>query len=336
MLRVFISHSSQNAWAIHGLIDLILAVQPQADVFCSTEIPIQPGDNYKDVIYTNLRDADVFVAIVSREYWESKFCILELGAAYQRYCFDESKPVSIQPMLLPPLDKGLALANTPLVEMQLADLTDPQALALFLRKIAGNDAAAAVDQLEPRIARYAATVHKSVLTQTSLMAEAEVGAYFDERPENQVPRERIVRCQDVGTEGYRFEFWLSRLPYEPSFASVALDYWNEVNFREYLSFDRDATFCTRIDNEDGALAAVTVEFKVGESHRVYRAIDCELAQGPNEISIPLAPLDKKPLGEINQICFVVHPQTMHDLDGEVLISDVRVAFGERNLLEETS
>ena len=112
MSNVFVSHSSQNAWLIHGLVELIRMADPQATVFCSSEASIQPGANYKEAIYESLRNADLFVAIVSREYWASRYCILELGAAYERYCFDELKVVSIQPMLVPPLDKGLALANT--------------------------------------------------------------------------------------------------------------------------------------------------------------------------------------------------------------------------------
>ena len=337
MSNVFVSHSSQNAWLIHGLVDLVRMADPQAAVFCSSEASIQPGANYKEAIYESLRDADLFVAIVSREYWASRYCILELGAAYERYCFDELKAVSIQPMLVPPLDKGLALANTPLVEMQLTDLTDVGSLMLFLRKVAELGNAGPVGALEVRAAEYAAFVHRGVLEKTSLLDDAEVGAYFDERPECRLPRERIVRCQRLtespDDERLLFTFHLGRLPYDPSFASVALQFWDELNLREYLAFDSDAALCLDVDNVDGVLESLTVELKVGDN-RVFRAVECELTEGANTVRVPLAPINQKPLAAISQISLVIRPAQMRALDGEVVFGNLRADFAGRNLFEE--
>ena len=85
---IFVSHSSQNAWLLDGLLSLIREVVPEAEIFCSSEAVIPAGGNYKEVIYSKLADADMFIAVVSDEYWKSKYSIMELGAAYQRYCFD--------------------------------------------------------------------------------------------------------------------------------------------------------------------------------------------------------------------------------------------------------
>ncbi len=71
-----------------GLLSLIREVVPEAEIFCSSEAVIPAGGNYKEVIYSKLADADMFIAVVSDEYWKSKYSIMELGAAYQRYCFD--------------------------------------------------------------------------------------------------------------------------------------------------------------------------------------------------------------------------------------------------------
>lgn len=129
-------------------------------------------------------------------------------------------------MLVPPFDKGLTLANTPLVEMQLTDLTDVGSLMLFLQKVAELGHAGPVGALEMRAAEYTAFVHRGVLEKTSLLDDAEVGAYFDERLECRLARERIVRCQRLtdspDNERLLFMFHLGGLPYDPSFASVAL------------------------------------------------------------------------------------------------------------------
>lgn len=338
MLKVFISHASRNAWAIEGLTKLIAEVNPSASIFCSSSedsvSPIDIGGNYKKAIYTSLHNADVFVAVVSREFWKSRYCILELGAAYQRYRFDKETAVSIQPMLLPPLARRLALANTPMTEMQVASLINPKAIERFLHGIEGPGGIPA-SKIKARIEEYAASIRRHLLAQTSLTADAQAGAYFDERPENPHPREQVVRYRSLDDD-FLFEFHLSQLPYTPTFASVALEYWDEINFREYLAFDLDAAFCFDLDNIGGALRSVTVEFKFGDTHRVYQAIDCPLTEGANSVCIPLAMMDKKPLSQINQICFVVHPETMDALDGKVIISKMRVDFAMRNIFEEFS
>lgn len=336
MRIIFISHSSQNEWVVSKLVDLIEYVAgPEIEVFCSS---IEPGDNYRKTIFQSLRETSLFVAVLSNEYWESKYCIFELGAAYERFCFDEANPVVIQPLLVPPLDKGQALANTPLVEMQLTDLTDSGALMLFLKKVAELGGRELPGGIEVRAAEFAAFVHRNVLQRVSLLDEAQIGAYFDERPENLLPRDRIVRYQrlsdDSEDERVLFSFHLSRLPYDdPSFASVALLYWDELNLKDYLAFDRDAALCLDVDNVDGALRTLTVEIKK-EDNVTFHASEHELVEGMNEVRIPLRDMPQKPLEVISQISLVVHPAQMNSLDGEVVFGSLRVDFTERNIFEE--
>ena len=331
---IFISYSTKNAWLLEGLLSLIRTADPDADVFCSSEAVIPPGGNYKEAIYSRLSDADMFIAIVSHEYWTSRYAILELGAAYQRYCFDH-RSVSIQPVLVPPLDKSMALANTPLVEVQITDLADPQAISMLLRKIAGPENAGQVDSLEVKIAEYAAYIRRSVLKMTSLTQDVAYGAYYDEPAGDPVPKDRIVRAHETESGRFLMEFHFSRLQadHHPSFASLALEYWDEIDFTEYLKYDRDAVFSFTLDDPDGALRSIIVEFKFGETHKVFQAVKRELEQGMNQIRIPLQPMNHRPLSEINQICFVIKPDDMNCTDGEFVISDIEVRFEAKNILE---
>ena len=330
--RIFISHSTKNAWLLNEFLDLIRKVNPDVDLFCSSEAVIPPGGNYKDEIYARLSAADMFIAVISEDYWKSKYSILELGAAYQRYCFD-NHDVSIQPVLIPPLDKGMALANTPLVEMQLTDLTSPQAVGLLLKKIAGPENEKTVDTLGIRIAEYAAYIRSSILKMTSLTRDAACGAYYDEPAGNPIPRDRIVRAREMEEGRFLMDFHLSRLDYTPSFASLALEYWDEIDFTEYLKYDKEAALCFTLDNADGALRYVNVELKFGETHKVYQSIRKDLQPGINKIAIPLEPLQHRPLAEINQICFVIIPGDLAAIDGEFVIDDLEVRFETKNILE---
>ena len=336
--RIFISHSSKNAWLLEAFLKMIRDVNPEVDIFCSSEAVIPPGGNYKEEIFTKLAAADMFIAVISEEYWKSRYSILELGAAYERYCFDNNS-VSIQPVLVPPLDKGMALANTPLVEVQLTDLTNLDSIALLLRKIAVPDKEELIGSMDIRIAEYSSAVRRAVLGMTSLTKDVECGAYYDEPADNRIPKDRIVRCQRPDEDTFILDFHLSRIDYtdrKPSFASLALEYWEEIDFTEYLKFDKDAAFCFRIDNMNGVLNSINVEFKIGETHRVYKTVRKELAPGINEISIPLEPMNRKPLKEINQICFVIDPDDLNSDDGAFVIDRIEVEFEAKNILENKS
>lgn len=338
---LFISHCSANAWLIQDLIDLVRMVAPSTEVFCSSDTffrssnaSILPGENYKDAIYENLGKADLFIALLSEEYWRSKYCILELGAAYERYCREEPGGITILPLLLPPLGKDLALANTPLVELQVTDLTDPHQVSVLLDQLAEKGSERLVDDLRLRIAAFSTSVRKHALMTASLIDGITSGVYYDEPPYNPVPKEDVIKLELGEGERFDISFDLNKAPYQPSFASLALEYWNTINLRSYLAYDAGAAFSFRLDNADGVLTDITVEFKFGPIHEAFNRVTLPLTEGVNELSIPLEPMKNMPIDCINQICFVMHPATMCRLDGSMRIDQIKVTMDERNLLAQ--
>ena len=183
-----------------------------------------------------------------------------------------------------------------------------------------------VDKLNVRIAEYAAFVMSSVLSMTSLTEGAEVGAYYDEPANNGIPRERIVRGTVLGEERFLFEYRLSSLGYDPSFCSLVFKQWDEIDFKKYLSFDSNAAFCFTIDNSKNSVNAVNVEFKYGSNRVLYKSVRMPLSEGVNELSIPLAPMNHKPLSEVSEISFVFWKQDRNDPDGEVILEGIKVRF----------
>ena len=341
--RLFISYSSKDQWVIPELEKLIVTVRPDAEIFCSATGSIHSGENYVNSIFDHLHLADVFIGIISNNYWKSRYCIVELGAAYLRHKYDPEKQIDIHPLLLPPLDKSMAMANTPLTEIQVTNLTDTGELTDFLRKMAGPENEAKVDALQVKIAEYVHMLKTTLLTAASLTESAEANAYYDEPAANPVNKDSVVRVNRKENETFEFGFNLSRLSYTPSFISMALEYLKKVNLQEYLRFDRDASFRFRLSNVDdpedpedaGVLEAIDVEFKSGPNHNVFKRINRKLNPGENQLSIPLYCLDSDPLSEVNQICFVAHPRTdLKKADGVVVIDQIHVEFGDRNILAE--
>ena len=335
-MRFFISYTTKNQWLVPGLQKLIETARPDAQVFCSATGGIDPGENYRKAIFENLHQADTFIAIVSNEYWKSKYCIVELGAAYQRYCYDSEKTIDIQPLLLPPLEKSMAMANTPLTELQVTDLTNTEEMTALLRRIAGSENEANIDKMNIQIAEFVGFLKKTILTNKSLTDDADANAYYDEPPANAIDKDTVVKVwrSTKDSNSFQFMFNLSQLSYTPSFISMALEYDEEVNFRDYLKIDPSAAFSFRVNNvddilnsdDDGILESISVEFKIGDYHTVYKRFELELKPGENQLSIPLADMNHRPLGEINQICFVIYPKNMKKTEGIIVIDDIHVAF----------
>ena len=336
-LSYFISYCSENSWALPGLLTLLMTVNHDALRFCSFEGCINPGEKYSEAIFRSLKKADIFIPILSNEYWKSKYCIIELGAAYERYCFDQNRSLKIIPLILPPLKKDMAFANTPLTELEVKDITKLKDLLSVLYQFVSEDHKDYADPIEPMAADYVSFVKHSVLSMQSLYEKMETGAYFQEIPQLPCDRHDVVRRITNEDGSIRFLFDFPAAGYDPEFASLAFIYYDTLNLRKYLKFDRDSALCFNIENKNHVLNAITVELKYTEAGGDHFDIPFALQDGMNTLAIPLRDYDAKRLKKISQICFVIHPKekdTMNSRTGEIVISGLHVNFSRRNILEE--
>jgi len=91
-IKVFISHAVANEPIAHKLVDLLVGgvgLRSQ-EVFCSS-LPghsISTGKGFVDKILSALLEADVVMTVLTSNYYESIFCIAELGG-----CWDYSAKV---------------------------------------------------------------------------------------------------------------------------------------------------------------------------------------------------------------------------------------------------
>jgi TIR domain len=87
MRKIFISHSSKDkelADSIQMLIETGIGL-PHNEVFCTSldglGIPVGVPD-FKEYIRKEMQDCDTVVALISRNYYDSPFCMCELGAVW--------------------------------------------------------------------------------------------------------------------------------------------------------------------------------------------------------------------------------------------------------------
>lgn len=100
---VFISHAAKESDLAQALVTLIeegIGV-PEKEIFCSS-LPgygIPTGDQFVGYIKQQLQGPKVVVLLLTPSYFESKFCVSELGAAW-------AMSHTIYPILVPPLQYG--------------------------------------------------------------------------------------------------------------------------------------------------------------------------------------------------------------------------------------
>ena len=103
MAKIFISHAVADKELVDAFTDFLqtgCGVKIE-DIFCSSleGMNIPEGSNFVDVIQESLKDAAFVIMIITPSYYESVFCLCELGAAWilQHNSF---------PLVVPPLTFG--------------------------------------------------------------------------------------------------------------------------------------------------------------------------------------------------------------------------------------
>lgn len=146
MARIFISHAKADEVLIDAFVDLLhvgLNLK-QEDIFCTslegTGIP--RGSNFVEFIKKTFKDSDFVIMVITAAYYESVFCLCELGATW-------IMGSDAMPFLVPPLEYDDLKAV--LVGVQAGCINDKRALnELRDRLLASKIASGATDKWESK------------------------------------------------------------------------------------------------------------------------------------------------------------------------------------------
>ena len=132
-MKVFISHSSKDAEIAKSLSYFLKNISFDIEVFCSSiSGTISQGDDFVKSIGKGLKNSDVFIPLISKNYNQSKYCLIELGYAYAKN-ISRKKTYHILPFCISPVTRDEALLETPLSHLNTALLNDKEDLQNFLR-----------------------------------------------------------------------------------------------------------------------------------------------------------------------------------------------------------
>ena len=137
-MRIFISHSIKNEKIVLKLAEFLESINSEIEVFCSSEKgSIGTGKNFVKTIFDELDACDLFIPVLSREYYESKFCMIELGVAYSYLIkkYESNGEDYIFPYALYPVTKSQALAGTPMMNIQVGEINDKEDIRSLLEYI---------------------------------------------------------------------------------------------------------------------------------------------------------------------------------------------------------
>lgn len=85
MARLFISHSSKDKIIMDSFLEFLqlgMGVE-RDDIFCTAYAKdLVSGEAFMETIRLELNDCEAVISLVTEEYLRSKFCLAEMGAAY--------------------------------------------------------------------------------------------------------------------------------------------------------------------------------------------------------------------------------------------------------------
>ena len=122
-MKIFISHSSKDKELVLLFVDLLVQGFhiDYDEIFCtSMDNALRVGEDFIKSIKENLHDSEIVLFLITQNYIDSKFCIMEMGAAW---AFKDN----IFPIIVPPLDYNI-LNDTPLKITQSMILSDAEDL----------------------------------------------------------------------------------------------------------------------------------------------------------------------------------------------------------------
>ena len=331
-MNIFLSHSVKNEEIALKFAEFLESVNPQIEVFCSSEKGnIGLGKNFIEVIFGHLNVCDLFVLILTEEYYHSRFCMVELGVAYS-YLYNKYAVKGeeyIVPFALYPVQKGQALSGTPLTAIQTGDLNDENDIKSFLGYLSEERGIHMGAGTNRKIHAFKTGIDRIILKEQNIFEMAKIVSCFDNNGIVFKKYEDIVR-HIVEKNSMVINFNMN--PYDvdgakyPNFISAVLHYVDKINLGRYLDFSDIAEFQFLMTNFTNSLKKIDVEFKYSDNKCLLKKFSCPVEYGENRIHIPLKEMRSKALREISEICFVIHPEDVIEKEGMFQVGEISVVL----------
>lgn len=327
-MRIFISHATKNKEVVLKFAEFLESVSSEIEVFCSSENgSIKVGKDFIKTIFEELNSSVLFIPVLSKEYYESRFCMIELGVAYSYFFnkYEKEGEEYIMPFALHPVTRGQALSGTPMANIQTGEMNDEDDIKSLLEYLSAEKGVHIGAGVNRKLHSFKAELDQIFLTKQNIVELAKIGTYFDDSID--FKRKEDVVSYSVKDNAIIVNYNVN--PYEkmevkkPNFISMVLKYVDTIDLGRYLDFNDAAEFTFVLTSFTNSLMRIYVEFKyTGQS--VLETFKLPVVYGENKLSIPLKEMRSKALTQIKEICFVVHPEDVVEEEGMFQIGEIRI------------
>jgi hypothetical protein len=161
--KFFISHSSKDQDTVLSLIDDVLTQclqLGQSDIYCtSRQGEIDAGKDFLQDISSNLGDdCRTVMLVLSNNFFESPFCMAELGASWM---LRRQGRIKIIPLMMPQTDRKI-FERTPLKNLQVCSLDVQEDLMGLIDNISRTKTKSSKKDLVTSSARINSAVSKFI------------------------------------------------------------------------------------------------------------------------------------------------------------------------------
>ena len=328
-MRIFISHASKNKEIVLKFADFLEEVNNDIEVFCSSESGnIKVGKNFIETIFEELNHCDLFIPIISKEYYASKFCMTELGVAYSYLYkkYQKQEEDYIFPFVLYPVQKGEALSGTPMANIQVGELSSEEDIRSFLSYLKEDRNLNVGSGINRKLHSFKYDIDQIYLKNQNIVEISRINVYFDDSI-NYKKRSDIV---DYSVTETSIMVNFNMNPYEqvgnkyPNFISLVLRYVDKLDLGRYLDFNPSARFQFILTNFTNSLKKIYVEFKYSDNHVILETFELPVVYGENHLEISLEKMRSKALNNISEICFVIHPEDVVEEEGMFKVESIKI------------
>lgn len=320
-MKIFISHSSKDKELVLMFVDLLTQGFhiDRDEIFCtSMDNALRVGEDFIRSIKENLHDSEIVLFLITQNYIDSKFCVMEMGAAW---AFKDN----IFPIIVPPLDYNI-LNDTPMKIIQSIILSDAEDLfkKLYEYKLVEKQIIPRLNfmqehglfdkikQFTENVKVYVSKNYGFNFKDANIICVAQNGDPEAVKLESD-KNTNVMKCNFVPNTYY---------PIPSNFISCVYQF---APHKDWSIIKTNSVFCCKCRSQDMSIQKVTIEFKCGDNLFKFYEKTFTINNEYVSIEIPITyeSMPKKHLKDISEICFVVRPNFVQNFIGEIEIDELK-------------
>ncbi len=317
-MKVFISHSSKDVEIAKALSYFLKNLSMDIGVFCSA-ISINQGEDFIKCIEEGLKNSDVFIPLISKNYIQSKYCLIELGYAYSKN-ISHKKKYYILPFCISPITKSEALLGTPLAHLQTLMLNDKKDMQNFLRTLIRYNLISEESIMNCDLFNFVDKVNNIIMQSENILGNAIILPICSDLDNPNA----IQHIQDNSKHTVNFNLFANRKNKKPDFISLVFKFPGTFNFYDFLKSNVDIKFICKINSYTDSLTDIDIEFKYHEPPQMLKSHKFKINQGINNIEISIKNMNVEGLKQISEICFVCWKSYIIEEEGMFSIESIQV------------